>query len=66
MKRSCRTPRLDPDFCAVLSRAGLGEGALSILSDEAVFTMDVFQRLREEKSYAEVDRRGQFCCSYGI
>ena len=38
----------DPDFCAVLSGAGLGEGALSILSDEAVFTMDVFQRLREE------------------
>ena len=34
----------DPDFCAVLSGAGLGEGALSI----AVFTMDVFQRLREE------------------
>ena len=51
---------MDPDFCAVLSGAGLGEGALFILSDEAVFTMDVssvFVR-NTSKGYSEVDRRG--------
>ena len=39
---------MDPDFCSFLSGAGLGENALSILADEAVVSMDVFQRLREE------------------
>ena len=39
---------MDPDFRAVLSGAGLGEGALSTLQDEAVFSIHVFQRLREE------------------
>ena len=32
----------------VQSSAGLGEGALSTLQDEAVFSIHVFQRLREE------------------
>ena len=36
---------MDPDFRAVLSGAGFGEGALE---DEAVLSIHVFQRLCEE------------------
>lgn len=39
---------MDPDFRAILSGAGLGEAALSILVNESVLNMDVFKRLREE------------------
>ena len=37
-----------PDFRSVLSGVGLGENTLSILAEEAVFSMDVFLHLREE------------------
>ena len=40
---------MDLDFRAVLSGAGLGEGALSTLADEAVLSIHVFQCLRFER-----------------